>query len=70
MPVDASSQRGRHLFADDTQLFISFKSSELASNQMKLNSEKTGLLLINSRYCKVVSSKFTLDTAVRNIVLY
>ena len=83
-----------HLFADDTQLFISFKSSELAvgSNQMekcvtdikswmarnflKLNSEKTEMLLISSRYGKVDSSKFTLDisgteikpsSAVRNI---
>ena len=36
-PVDASSQCGLHLFADDTQLFILFKFSELAvgSNQMK-----------------------------------
>ena len=82
-----------HLFADDTKLFISFKSSELAigSNQMeicvtdikfwvarnflKLNSEKTEMLLISSRYCKVDSSKFILDisgteikpSAVRNI---
>ena len=83
-----------HLFADDTQLFISFKSSELAvgSNQMekcvtdikswmarnflKLNSEKTEMLLISSRYGKVDSSKFTSDisgteikfsSAVRNI---
>ena len=48
----------------------------MARNFLKPNSEKTEMLLISSRYCKVDSSKFTLDisgteiqpsSAVRNI---
>ena len=48
----------------------------MARNFLKLNSEKTEMLLISSLYCKVDSSKFTLDisgteiqpsSAVRNI---
>ena len=70
-----------HLFADDTQLFLSFSIPELhstcrqmelciadinawmASNFLKLNSEKTEMLVINSRFNKADTSSCSLNIA-------
>ena len=70
-----------HLFADDTQLYLSFDISEIqstchqmecciadisswmTSNFLKLNSEKTEMLLISSRFNKADTSSCSLNIA-------
>ena len=70
-----------HLFADDTQIYISTSFPDIAAasecierciqdiktwmtlNFLKLNQDKTELLLIHSRYSKVDRSNFTVNVA-------